>query len=307
MGNRSGAAGSSRGGRHKAGGSRHSRRRAGGHRRKPRRSGPFALVAALVVAAAVVVGVLNGSGGGGAGRDTAGDTPTSPRISATDASGDPAADPGRFAAGEDGARPVPGPDAGSGSAGPGPASTSSSGPPAASPPPSSAPSSPSPSASKPPTSAKPSTTAPSRPPSSTRPPSTAAPSGSKADQYASEVVRLANVERAKNGCGPLSEDPELKAAALGHSQDMAARDYFSHTGQDGRSAGDRITAAGYSWSTWGENIARGQQTPESVMEAWMNSPGHRANILNCSFKDLGVGVHIASGGPWWTQNFAASR
>ncbi|WTW95615.1 CAP domain-containing protein [Streptomycetaceae bacterium NBC_01309] len=265
-------------------------------------------VASLVVAAAVAVGLLNGlGGGGGAGQETAGDAPTSIRISATDASGDPAADPGRFAAGEDGARPVPGPDAGSGSAGPGPASTPSSAPPASSPPPSSAAPSPSASPSKLPTSAKPSTTAPSRPPSSTsRPPSTT-PGGSKADTYASEVVRLANVERAKNGCGPLSEDPELKAAALGHSQDMAAKDYFSHTGQDGRSAGDRITAAGYSWSTWGENIARGQQTPESVMEAWMNSPGHRANILNCNFKDLGVGVHIASGGPWWTQNFAASR
>ncbi len=88
---------------------------------------------------------------------------------------------------------------------------------------------------------------------------------------------------------------------------MAARDYFSHTSPEGGSAGDRITAAGYRWSTWGENIARGQQTPESVMDAWMNSPGHRANILNCDFKDLGVGVHIASGGPWWTQNFGASR
>lgn len=262
------------------------------------------MLLALVVAAAVGVGVLSSlRGGGGDGRETAGGAGDSVRISATDASGDPAADPGRFAAGDDGAQRVPGPDAGAGSAGPAPASTSSSAPPPSPSSSSAAPSTSAPAPTK--TSAKPSTTT-TRPPSSSSPPSTS-PSGTKADQYAAEVVRLANVERAKNGCGPLSDDPKLKTAALGHSKDMAARDYFSHTSPEGGSAGDRITAAGYSWSTWGENIARGQQTPESVMEAWMNSPGHKANILNCSFTALGVGVHIASGGPWWTQNFAAPR
>ncbi|MFJ7071723.1 sigma-70 family RNA polymerase sigma factor [Streptomyces sp. NPDC098781] len=120
-----------------------------------------------------------------------------------------------------------------------------------------------------------------------------------------QVVALVNKERANAGCGPLAEDSLLNKAALGHSEDMAARDFFDHTNPDGADPGQRITAAGYRWSTYGENIAMGQQTPQSVMESWMNSPGHRANILNCSFKDIGVGVHDGAGGPWWTQNFGA--
>ncbi|MFD5639526.1 sigma-70 family RNA polymerase sigma factor [Streptomyces sp. NPDC127077] len=120
-----------------------------------------------------------------------------------------------------------------------------------------------------------------------------------------QVVALVNKERATAGCGPLTEDPQLEDAAQAHSDDMAARDFFEHTNPDGADPGKRITAAGYQWSTYGENIAMGQQTPESVMESWMNSPGHRANILNCSFKNIGVGVHKGSGGPWWTQDFGA--
>ncbi|MGW3032024.1 sigma-70 family RNA polymerase sigma factor [Streptomyces sp. NPDC001178] len=120
-----------------------------------------------------------------------------------------------------------------------------------------------------------------------------------------QVVALVNKERAAGGCGALTEDPQLEKAAQGHSDDMAARDFFDHTNPDGLDPGTRITAAGYKWSTYGENIAQGQQTPEAVMESWMNSPGHRANILNCSFKDIGVGVHDGSGGPWWTQDFGA--
>ena len=122
-----------------------------------------------------------------------------------------------------------------------------------------------------------------------------------------QVVALVNKERADAGCGPLTEDPLLNKAAQGHSEDMAARDFFDHTNPDGADPGQRITAAGYTWSTYGENIAKGQQTPEAVMDSWMNSPGHRANILNCSFKDIGVGIHDGSGGPWWTQNFGAKQ
>ncbi|MFD7437996.1 sigma-70 family RNA polymerase sigma factor [Streptomyces sp. NPDC059861] len=122
-----------------------------------------------------------------------------------------------------------------------------------------------------------------------------------------QVVALVNKERSAAGCGPLSEDGQLNEAAQGHSQDMAARDFFDHTNPDGADPGQRTTAAGYNWSTYGENIARGQQTPEAVMDSWMNSPGHRANILNCSFKDIGVGIHNGSGGPWWTQNFGAKQ
>jgi uncharacterized protein YkwD len=88
---------------------------------------------------------------------------------------------------------------------------------------------------------------------------------------------------------------------------MAASGVMSHTGPDGSTMTSRVEAAGYEWSTLGENIARGQSDAASVMESWMNSPGHRANILNCSFTELGVGVHFGDGGPWWTQDFGASR
>jgi uncharacterized protein YkwD len=83
---------------------------------------------------------------------------------------------------------------------------------------------------------------------------------------------------------------------------MAARGFFDHTDPDGKSPWDRASAAGIS-NLGGENIARGQADAQAVMTAWMNSPGHKANILNCDFKTLGVGVHFGAGGPWWTQDF----
>ncbi|QKW10060.1 sigma-70 family RNA polymerase sigma factor [Streptomyces sp. NA04227] len=121
-----------------------------------------------------------------------------------------------------------------------------------------------------------------------------------------QVTQLVNNERAKNGCGPVTANPKLQSAAQGHSDDMADRDFFSHTDPDGGDPGDRITAAGYRWSTYGENIAAGQQTPAQVMEGWMNSSGHRANILNCDFKEIGVGLRQAPSGPLWTQNFGTA-
>ncbi|MEV1066230.1 sigma-70 family RNA polymerase sigma factor [Streptomyces sp. NPDC050263] len=119
----------------------------------------------------------------------------------------------------------------------------------------------------------------------------------------SQVIALVNKERATAGCGALTADALLRKAAQGHSDDMAARDFFDHIDPDGVDPGQRVTAAGYRWSTYGENIAKGQQTAESVMTSWMNSEGHRANILNCDFKNIGVGIHDGDGGPWWTQNF----
>ncbi|THA62615.1 sigma-70 family RNA polymerase sigma factor [Streptomyces sp. A0958] len=140
-------------------------------------------------------------------------------------------------------------------------------------------------------------------PHTTRPaPAQPAPSPSSDAQ---QVLALVNTERAKEGCAPVSGNAQLAAAAQRHSADMAAQDYFSHTSQDGSGPGDRITAAGYRWSTYGENIAKGQRTPADVMNSWMNSPGHRANILNCSFKELGVGVQESAGGIVWTQDFGA--
>ncbi|MEU6626140.1 sigma-70 family RNA polymerase sigma factor [Streptomyces litmocidini] len=119
-----------------------------------------------------------------------------------------------------------------------------------------------------------------------------------------QVIELVNAERAKAGCGPLTEHPLLTEAAQGHSDDMAARDFFDHTDPDGDGPGERITAAGYAWSSYGENIAKGQTTAAEVMDSWMHSPGHRANILNCGFKEIGVGLHT-SGGPYWTQAFGS--
>ncbi|MEU3574263.1 CAP domain-containing protein [Kitasatospora sp. NPDC036755] len=129
--------------------------------------------------------------------------------------------------------------------------------------------------------------------------------GGASPSDAQQVVNLVNAERAKAGCGPVSAEPRLASAAQSHSDDMADRNYFDHASPEGDHADHRIEAAGYSWSTWGENIARGQKDPAAVMESWMNSPGHRANILNCSFKQLGVGVRTGANGPWWTQVFAA--
>lgn len=118
------------------------------------------------------------------------------------------------------------------------------------------------------------------------------------------VVQLTNQARTANGCKALVHDPQLRAAAEGHSADMAAKGYFSHTSQDGRSPGDRIKAAGFApIRTWGENIAMGQRTAESVVQGWLNSPGHKANIMNCAFTHIGVG-HDPKG-PHWTQVFAA--
>lgn len=149
-----------------------------------------------------------------------------------------------------------------------------------------------------PTTAKPSPTAP-------RPTATTAPGGSSNSSFAQQVADLVNDRRSQAGCGPLTVDPKLTAAAQVHSDDMADRNFFDHASPEGYHADHRIEAAGYRWSSWGENIARGQKDPAAVMESWMNSPGHRANILNCSFKQIGVGVRTGSGGPWWTQVFAS--
>ncbi|WAX77722.1 CAP domain-containing protein [Streptomyces sp. KMM 9044] len=117
-----------------------------------------------------------------------------------------------------------------------------------------------------------------------------------------QVLRLVNQERAKVGCSPVAANSALTGLATAFSKDMADRGFFDHTDPDGDTPWDRASAAGIS-DLGGENIARGQATAAAAMEAWMNSPGHKANILNCDFKTLGVGVHFGSGGPWWTQNF----
>lgn len=119
---------------------------------------------------------------------------------------------------------------------------------------------------------------------------------------AAEVLSLVNEERAKVGCSAVSANSALADLAQDFSEAMADRGFFDHTDPDGASPWDRAAKAGIT-DLGGENIARGQADAAAVMEAWMNSPGHKANILNCDFKTLGVGAHFGSGGPWWTQDF----
>ena len=120
-----------------------------------------------------------------------------------------------------------------------------------------------------------------------------------------EVVALVNTARAEAGCDPVHADAKLTAAALAHSEDMVARGYFSHNTPDGASPWDRAKEAGYEVPT-GENIALGQKTADSVMDAWLTSEGHRANILNCSSKAIGIGVAVDTAGTfYWTQMFGA--
>ncbi|MCD0442717.1 CAP domain-containing protein [Glycomyces sp. A-F 0318] len=118
----------------------------------------------------------------------------------------------------------------------------------------------------------------------------------------SAVLDLVNDYRADNGCGSLDRDGRLDAAALLHAEDMAVNDYFSHTSQDGRSPTDRANEQGYDGGV-GENIAYGYPDAEAVMEGWMNSEGHRANILNCGYSVIGVGAYDRDGTIYWVQNF----
>lgn len=102
------------------------------------------------------------------------------------------------------------------------------------------------------------------------------------------MVALVNSERAKVGCSPVALNAKLSQAAQAHSADMASHNTMSHTGSDGSDPGQRITRAGYLWSTYGENVAYGYSTPEQVMAGWMASAGHKRNILDCGFKEIGV-------------------
>jgi uncharacterized protein YkwD len=119
-----------------------------------------------------------------------------------------------------------------------------------------------------------------------------------------EALDLINAERAAVGAPPLTIDPAAQAAAVAHSEDMLARGFFDHTNPDGQDAGDRLAAAGASSSGWAENIAMGQDTAQSVVEGWMNSPGHRDNILNPSYTLTGLAAVTGGDGPYWTQVFS---
>ncbi|MFI6861013.1 CAP domain-containing protein [Streptomyces sp. NPDC050421] len=168
-----------------------------------------------------------------------------------------------------------------------------------------------PAASKAPAAANTKSSAPAAAPSPAKPTakaSSSAPAARKTTAPAVDpsaqaaVLALVNQERAKVGCSAVTASSSLASLAQNFSDDMASRGFFDHTDPDGQSPWDRASKAGVS-GLGGENIARGQADAAAVMEAWMNSDGHRANILNCDYKTLGVGVHFGSGGPWWTQDF----
>ncbi len=125
-----------------------------------------------------------------------------------------------------------------------------------------------------------------------------------------QVLALTNAERAKVGCGALSINNTLAVVAQAHAVDMAENDFFDHDSLNGASPFDRMRAAGYSFSSAAENIAAGYSTPASVMNGWMNSSGHRANILNCSYTEIGIGFYKLASDTgdinyvwYWVQDF----
>jgi uncharacterized protein YkwD len=114
------------------------------------------------------------------------------------------------------------------------------------------------------------------------------------------VCQLVSKFRASYGLGPVALSLNLNYAAQLHAQDMLSKGYFSHDSPDGRDAGDRIRAFTASFKTWGENIADGYSSAEDVFDGWINSPGHRATILQPAFKYMGIGL----AGDVWVQDFS---
>lgn len=132
-------------------------------------------------------------------------------------------------------------------------------------------------------------------------------------QLVNQLQRLVNTERTKHGLQPLKVNAALATAAQRHSRDMAQNDYYSHTSLNGSMALTRVQASGYTPRLVGENIAAGQPSAPAVFRAWMNSPGHRANILNPEYREVGVGYHFLfrdfgnfNAQYYWTLKFGSS-
>jgi len=129
------------------------------------------------------------------------------------------------------------------------------------------------------------------------------PSSTSTDRNRSGVMDLANQARALVGCDPLNYNTQLERSAQGHAEDMSRNHYMSHTSLDGRTFDQRIRATGYDGGRIGENIGAGFGDPSSIMDAWMHSPAHKANILDCRFRNIGVGYDLDGG--YWVQNFGS--
>ena len=138
-------------------------------------------------------------------------------------------------------------------------------------------------------------------------PTTTAPTTTPSAPVDNSFAGMLNNVRANNGAGPVAYDSRLGTAAQNHANDMLANNYFSHTGLNGSTPGDRITAAGYNWRTYGENIARGQQSESDVLQAWVNSPGHQANNVNPNFEDFALAKAGSGSNKYWVLVLATER
>lgn len=139
------------------------------------------------------------------------------------------------------------------------------------------------------------------------------------DAYQAELLKLVNAARSEGRmCGsasyaaadPLTYSCVLEQAAQAHSEDMATNDFLSHTGSDGSSVSERVTVEGYAWRAVGENVAEGYASPADVINGWLDSAGHCANIMNPDFTEFGaarIDSSSADGRSFWTQVFAAPR
>ncbi|RSM55710.1 hypothetical protein DMB66_36045 [Actinoplanes sp. ATCC 53533] len=123
-----------------------------------------------------------------------------------------------------------------------------------------------------------------------------------------QALNLVNENRRRGGCDNLTVDRRLIVAANRHAAEMARRGYFAHEDTRGERAGDRVQDAGYRWSRYGENIARGQDSVFEVVNGWMRSPEHRENIMDCGLREVGVGLAFAADRtPYWVQDFATPQ
>ncbi|WP_030550850.1 CAP domain-containing protein, partial [Streptomyces exfoliatus] len=119
------------------------------------------------------------------------------------------------------------------------------------------------------------------------------------------LTKLVNRLRTQAGCAPLRIDPRLTEAARGYARDMAARGYYGHASPEGDFADARITAAGYDWSAWAENLDRGRSDPASVVDDWRDGAQHEENMLDCRYRDTGVASAPGPDGTVWVQKLAA--
>lgn len=148
---------------------------------------------------------------------------------------------------------------------------------------------------------QPTTTAPA--PVTTKPPTTA-PAATSLGAYENQVVTLVNQERAKAGLAPLKINTKLAGVAERKAEDLRDKNYFAHNSPTYGSPFDMMKQFGITYTSAGENIAKGQKTPAEVMNGWMNSPGHKANIMNANYTEIGVGyVTDSNGTTYWVQHF----